>query len=479
MMLHELLLARAGRSPDALVYADDHSSLTFGQLADRAEQLAGGLAAKGVRQGDAVALVLPSGIGFAEHFWAVQRLGAVSAAFNPETPREALARRVERVRPRLVVTEDVGLAGASATVPEPEPNLDAVAMLQPTSGTSGEPRAAMATHRNVVAQLEAAIDVLHKDVLVAWVPPWHDMGLVRFVISAVYLEAPSHFVQPAIGTIPQWLSTIERVGATYTAAPDFAYRLACRMVPRGSVDLSSLRCAGNGGEPVRRRTIQAFEEHFGVRNVVIPGYGLAEATLAVASGIGGDDVVADERGNLSCGRPYPGVEVRAGDSVDSPGEILVRGDIVFAGYLDAPEETARTIRDGWLHTGDDGYLDEAGRLFVLGRRRAMIKRGGTVIAPREIEEVAGEVPGVRLAAAVGIPPAEGELTESIAVAVETDHAGDSAGPLEAAVSDALLRRLGMAPQHVLVVPRRTVPRTENGKIRHQALRDLVAATARQ
>jgi acyl-CoA synthetase (AMP-forming)/AMP-acid ligase II len=165
--------------------------------------------------------------------------------------------------------------------------------------------------------------------------------------------------------------------------------------------------------------------------------------------------------------------------VDAPGEILVRGDIVFAGYLNAPEETARTIRDGWLHTGDDGYLDEAGRLFVLGRRRAMIKRGGSVIAPREIEEIAGEVPGVRLAAAVGMPPGEGEVTEAIAVAVEADHHGESAKSLEAAVSEALRSRLGVAPQRVLVVPRRTVPRTENGKIRHQAVRDLVAADGRR
>src|SRR5204863_9911209 len=136
---------------------------------------------------------------------------------------------------------------------------------------------------------------------------------------------------------PGWLATVERVGGSFTAAPDFAYRLASRMVPAGSVDPSSLRTAASGGEPVRRSTIEAFEERLGAPGRVLPGYGLAEATLGVTTTSHGEELVVDRRGNVSCGKPFPGLEVRAGTALERPGEILVRGETVFAGYLDTPD----------------------------------------------------------------------------------------------------------------------------------------------
>jgi fatty-acyl-CoA synthase len=476
--LRDALLERAAADPDRLAYDDEIRRITFGELAESAATRAAQLAEMGVTQGDRVALVLPSGIPFAEAFWGLQLLGATPCAFNPRVPAEALERRTALVRPRLVVREGDLDAAPTPSGPGPEPSLtpEDLAFLQPTSGTSGEPRAAMVRHRNVLAYMYAEGEsghIMRDDVLVNWVPPWHDMGLVRFVIATVYFGASCYILQPAVRTIPAWLEAVGRVGGTTTAAPDFAYRLAARMVDPGSVDLSSLRCMSNGGEPPRRSTIEQFEQRFGVPGLLQAGYGLAEATLGVTTNRPGDALLVDAHGNVSNGRPFAGVEVRIDGDGSGPGEILVGGDVVFAGYFDAPEETARALRDGWLHTGDIGYLDGEGRLFVLGRSRAMIKRGGGVLASRELEEAAQEVDDVRVAAAVSLP-AELEMNEPIVVVVETSRQSMRAADTVAGdVSRSIAGALGFSPSQVLVVPPATIPRTANGKLRHARLRELL------
>lgn len=476
--LREVLLQRAEADPDRLAYDDELRRISFGELAEAAARRAAQFAELGVRPGDRVALVLPSGIPFAEAFWGVQLLGATSCAFNPSVPDRTLERRTALIRPRLVVREgdlDV-FREPSGEAPEPPVGPEDIAFLQPTSGTSGEPRAVMIRHRNVLACLWSNAEdghILRDDVLVNWVPPWHDLGLVRFVIAAVYFGSACHILQPAVRTIPAWLEAVGRVGGTVTAAPDFAYRLATRMVAPSSVDLSTLRYLNNGGEPPRASTIRDFEERFGVPGRVLPGYGLAEATLGVTATVLGEERTVDEHGNVSNGRPFPGFEVRIEGDGSRPGQILVRGDAVFAGCFDAPEESRKSLRDGWLHTGDTGYLDEGGNLFVLGRTKAMIKRAGTVIASREFEEAAQEVEDVRVAAAVSVP-AESELSERIVVAVETSrHSTQAPDAVAAAVSRSIVSTVGFAPAQVLVVAPATIPRTPNGKLRHTRLRELL------
>lgn len=210
--------------------------------------------------------------------------------------------------------------------------------------------------------------------------------------------------------------------------------------------------------------------------MIRPGYGLGEATLSVTSHIPGEHVPVDARGNVSCGQLNRGLEVRAGRSLDSPEEIVIRGETVFGGYLGAPEETAQVLKDGWLHTGDSGYLDEQGRLYVLGRRVGMIKRAGSLIAPREIEEAAQRATGVRVAAATSIPA--GRHDEEIVVAVEVSPASDrSADQIAAEVSREVVGALGFAPGRTRILPRGSIPRTENGKIRHARLRALLEGEA--
>jgi fatty-acyl-CoA synthase len=492
--LDALLADRAAQAPEGLAFVEGSAKLSYRRLRAEAEALAGGLARLGVGRQERVALFLPAGLDFIRVFFALQRLAAIPCAFAPGGPAPAAARRASRVRPALVLLagpEAVELAEALtaaglravdlAAVPGSAPPsvLPAsgadLAFLQPTSGTSGEPRAAMITHANALASLAAAQEMLGigpRDVLVGWVPPWHDLGLLRFVLGPVFFGAPCHLVPPAIRTLPLWLRTASEVRATVLGAPDFAWRLATRLVDPAGLDLSSLRYATNGGEPVRRSTIAAFEERFGVPGAIRPGYGLAEATLGVTGLRPGEALRVDGRGNVSCGRPFPGVEVRIAEEsgeADGSGEILVRGAAVFAGYFDRPEESAEVLRGGWLHTGDVGRLDGDGHLYVLGRRRAMLKRGGAPLAPREVEEAAAGVPGVRLAGAVGLPPGPESATEEIAVAVEADPAVDPER-LAAAVAAAIESDLGFAPDRVVVLAPRTLPRTANGKARHPELR---------
>jgi acyl-CoA synthetase (AMP-forming)/AMP-acid ligase II len=474
---------RAQHDPDRLAFADQTGDLTYAELLERAGGRAAGLHAMGVGPGDRVAVVMASGVPFVEVFWALQLLGAAPCVLNPAAPDQTLARRVELLEAKLVVTDAVAsemrLLGAGTPAARIDP--DQVAFLQLTSGTCGDPRASVILHRNVLAYLRNARkgDLLGPDdVFVSWVPPWHDLGLVAFVISSVYHGAGCHIVEPAVRTIPQWLTTITRVAGTYSAAPDFALRLAARMVDPATVDLSSLRSVTSGGEPVRWSSIQAFEERFKLPGVIRPGYGLGEATLGVTSHVPGEHVPVDERGNVSCGPVNRGLEVRAGRSADSPGEIVIRGETVFAGYLNAPEETARVLNDGWLHTGDCGYLDAQGRLYVLGRRMGMIKRAASLFAPREIEEAAQRASGVRVAAATSVP--SGRHDDEIVVAVELNALSDRpAEQIAADVSSEVVGALGFAPGRICILPRGSIPRTENGKIRHARLRALVENEAGQ
>jgi fatty-acyl-CoA synthase len=464
-----MMLDHRGReSPDSLAFAFGGHCLTYRRLSDEAERQARSLMAEGIVCGDRIALVLPAGLDLVCLFYAVQRIGAVPCIVDSHLPAAAIERRVASIQPRLVVTARPVARDDRLTLPPVFEDPNAPAFLQHTSGTSGEPLAAIVLQRNVVASLHSIgerIDPRPDDVLVGWVPPWHDLGLLRFVISPVFFGLPCHLITPAVKTIPLWFSEISRVKGTITGAPDFAWRLATRLVDPATVDLRSLRWATNGGEPVRASTIAAFAQRFGVPNALCPGYGLAEATLGVSSTRPTEALRVDERGNVSCGKPLKDVEVRIEDD-----QIVLRGPMVFAGYLNAEEATAQTVRDGWLYTGDFGHLDADGNLYVHGRQRAMIKRGGRTLAPRELEDAALSVAGVRLAAAVGVPS---DLTEEIVVVVEAEPGLTS---IEREVAAAVEGAIGFAPDRVLVQAPKTIARTANGKVRHAVVRDQLASS---
>ncbi len=495
------LRERAEAEPEGLAFAiDDGERTSWGALLADVTRLAGRLAASGVDGEEVCALQLPTGLDAIRLVLALQWLGAIPVMVNPALSPEAAARRLAALGYRRVFVPralPAGTGGGRIDVvavdeietfsgPAPaEPRCAAgdVAYLQLTSGTTGEPRAAAITHRNLMAQLRglhASHRIQTREVLVSWMPLHHDFGLVLFVFGSVYFGRPAHLLQPNLGSLRRWLKTVSRVRGTITASPDFGFRLAARAVnPRG-LDLSSLRIAADGGEPVRRTTIEAFERRFSVPGVVRPCYGLGEATLAVTSRLAGHELRTDADGNVSCGTPLPGIEVRiAGDGgrpapPGETGEIQVRGDTVFTGYWRDPAATRDVLRGGWLATGDLGSLDADGQLYVSGRRRAMIKRAGALVPARVVEEVVDAIGGIRLSAAIGRATEAG--TEDVVVVAET-NGQILAEPrrrteLGRAIETGVRRALGFAPRDVVLVPPRTIPRTANGKLRHGKLQEL-------
>lgn len=487
----ERLFARAERWPEGTAFvitdARGTTTLTWGELAARVRSAAARLAAAGVGGDDVVALVDTTTPELVVLVLAAQAVGAWPMILHAGLPPERVARRAAAVQARLVVdaamARELAAPGADGAVTAAR--LDGIAFLQLTSGTSGDSRAAAVSHRALVAYLETHLPrgiIGPDDVLVSWMPLHHDLGLVRFLLTPVWFGLPCHLLPPALTSLGPWLRTLTAVRGTVTGAPDFAYRIAARALPPEGIDLGALRVGTIGAEPVRASTIAAFEARFACPGALRPGYGLAEATLGVSAVSPGAALRIDARGAVGCGRldVVDGRVMRDGVAVgpNEPGELEIRGATLFEGYYD-PRLPGRFDRssftaDGFHRTGDTVYLDDDGELFVLGRTRAMVKQAGALIAPREVEELADAVPGVRLSAAIGLPNDRDGSEELVVVAEVPDTLGPDANAARAAlvtaIGDAVRRGLASVPGRVVLVAPRTIPITANGKIRHAALR---------
>jgi fatty-acyl-CoA synthase len=362
--------------------------------------------------------------------------------------------------------------------------------LQYTSGSTGQPRGVVLSHTNVVETtkfMSEAAGLNADDRVVSWLPLYHDMGLIGCALTPPLTATPIWLLPPDLRNPRPWLETITKVRATFTVSPDFGYRNCARNVRDTSdFDLSSLKAALSGAEPVRTSTINAFESHFGLKNVIAPCYGLAEATLAVAICPRGMPPRYDTSGRwLSVGQPCPGVSLRISepmpdggsvDLVDLPreteGEICVKSPGVMQGYYNNPEATARVLTpDGWLRTGDLGFLDSEGYLYVTGRLKDIIIVGGKNIAPADIEEIVDHVPGVRYSAAVGVD-SERTGTQRLYVVAELREATD-APALTREIVQRVHRSTGHRPARVLLVQASTIPKTSSGKIQRSRLVQMI------
>jgi acyl-CoA synthetase (AMP-forming)/AMP-acid ligase II len=339
----------------------------------------------------------------------------------------------------------------------------------------------MATVRMMVE----AVEVTPADRLVSWLPLYHDMGLIGLAFGALYTGANLVLLPPDLRDPRAWLEAITEHRAHLTVSPDFGYRNCVRHLHDTSgLDLSSLRMALSGAEPVRLSTIRAFQERFGVGDIFAPAYGLAEATLAVAVWPHGQPVRTDPTGSfVSVGRPCQGVRVEIAGPEETGrarpgevGEILVQSPGVMQGYYRDPEATRRALRDGWLHTGDLGFLDAQGYLFITGRIKDVIIVRGQNVVPADIEEAADHVPGVRYSAAIGVE-SERTGTQRLHVVVEVRGDGLPSADLSRIARDvtqAVRQRSGLRPARVLLVRPQTIPKTSSGKIQRAALAALVA-----
>ena len=508
--LPALIQRRAETEPEGVYFTLFGTPLTAGRLYATVLRYAGALRERGLGPDDKVAIILPTCEEFFFSFFGALAIGAVPVPLYPTLDSELKAKVFQSCEARAVVTIDwfrTDIEAARAEAPDLRDLLtpdvldlgSAVArpiaaaeedtcFLQYTSGSTSVPRGVVLSHDNVMATVRMMVDavaVTPSDALVSWLPLYHDMGLIGLAFGALYTGARLVLLPPDLRDPRAWLEAISQHRAQLTVSPDFGYRNCLRHIhDTTGLDLSSLRMALSGAEPVRLSTIRAFQERFHVGDIFAPAYGLAEATLAVAVWPHGRPVRVDPTGSfVSVGRPCRGVRVEIAGADDRQrarpgevGEILVQSPGVMQGYYRDPEGSARALRDGWLHTGDLGFLDAEGYLFITGRIKDVIIVRGQNIVPTDVEEAADHVAGVRYSAAVGL---ESERTGTQRLHVVAEVRGDTVSPEELSriaqdVAQAVRQRNGLRPARVLLVKPQTIPKTSSGKIQRAALAAMVA-----
>ncbi|CRK55116.1 Long-chain-fatty-acid--CoA ligase [Alloactinosynnema sp. L-07] len=390
------------------------------------------------------------------------------------------------------------------------------AFIQFTSGTTSAAKGIVLSHRAVFAAASAiglAGPFCEGDLLASWLPLHHDMGMVGATMTPFLLSLPSVLVRPlAFGTRPdRWVRLIHQYRATISPAPNFAYRLVAslaRKIDLAGLDLSCWRKAFNGAEVVDAVTLREFQETMGRFGFPVetmrPCYGMAELGLAATfSPVGSPPRVEvlsrtamaetgraeaprsteDAHPYVSSGIPVPGTKVRVSDTedIDLPdghvGRVRVASESMMTGYLNGPADPVLDLRDGWLDTGDLGFLRD-GELFVTGRGKDLIILAGRNYQPQNFERAAETVDGVRAgaAAAVGVPDAASG-TEKMVLVVESKYHRDPATALHTGklIERAVAEHTGVRPARVIVVSPRTLPKTSSGKLQRSQVAAAVAA----
>jgi acyl-CoA synthetase (AMP-forming)/AMP-acid ligase II len=525
--------------------------LTFAQVLAHAEAVARQLQERGSQPQDTVALMLPTGRDFYFSFLGILLAGAlpvpiyppVSASYMEEyaerqsdilrnadvrallTFRQAerLARLLKPQIPslKIVVRADKlvkEINGKPLAVVDPSP--EDIGLIQYTSGSTGNPKGVTLTHANLISNVRAigeGVGVHSADVVVCWLPLYHDMGLIGCWLFALCHGLPMVSISPLafLRRPERWLWAMHAYKGTLSPAPNFAFELCVRKVSDDDIeglDLSHWRVALNGAEPVNPETLERFLQRFSARGflpgAMMPVYGLAENTVALTfhernqppridhierevfqqkhravsmDGLGTRSGASDEHLSfVSVGRAILGHEVRVvnddGQGVEErvEGNIEFKGPSVTPGYFRNPEATtAIRTEDGWTRTGDLGYCAE-GDLFITGRSKELIIKGGRNIYPQEVETVAAGVEGIRAGcvAAFSIPNLK-TRGEGLVVVAETREAGTEIQKrLAAEIRKSVATVVKISPDDIRIVSPRAIPKTPSGKLRRAECRRL-------
>ncbi|WP_324425712.1 AMP-binding protein [Azohydromonas sp.] len=405
----------------------------------------------------------------------------------------------------------------AAGAPAPRPvavRAGDVAFIQYTSGSTGQPKGVALTHANLLANIRAmarAVDATPDDVFVSWLPLYHDMGLIGAWLGSLVVGFPLVVMSPLafLARPERWLQAITRWRGTLSAGPNFAYELCLARIDDATLrglDLRSWRLAFNGAEAVSPDTVARFAQRFaacGLRpEAVTPVYGLAESAVGLlfpppgrgpridrvqrdtfererrAQPAGDDDPTALRF--VACGRVLPGHEVRIVDDAGRPlaerveGRLEFRGPSATRGYWRNPQQTARLFDRGWLDTGDRAYVAD-GDVYVTGRVKDIVIRGGRNLYPQEIEDAVAAVDGVRKGGVAVFGRADARSgTERLVVLAEVDpRRAPDAAALRDAVAQAVVGAIGEPADEIVLAPPHTVLKTSSGKVRRAACRELV------
>jgi 1-acyl-sn-glycerol-3-phosphate acyltransferase len=542
-------------------------TLTFGELYAAGQRCAMELARRGVPVGGRVALMLPTSRAFFVSYAGILLAGAIPVPIYPPFRAdrieeyaarqsailnnaevcllltfhraEAIAKLLRpRVRSLTGVADAEKLIEAADKAPPPSPGAlplhlsgsrarkgSDIALLQYTSGSTGDPKGVMLTHANLLANMRAigeAIQIRPDDVGITWLPLYHDMGLIGAWLTLLHFGTPVAVMSPlAFLTRPErWLQAFQKYGGTLSAAPNFAYELCVRKIADKDiqgVDLSSWRAALNGAEPVNPETLDRFAERFASygfrREAQLPVYGLAESALGVtipplnrgplvdrveretftaqgrAVPAAPDDQTAIAF--VSSGNALPRHEVRIVDDGGNElpdrteGFLWFRGPSATSGYYRNPQATEALFSRGpqtgpgeyaWVNSGDRAYRAD-GEIYVTGRVKDIIIKGGRNLYPHEVEELAAHADGIRKGCIVAFGLTdEATATEKLVIVAETrerDPARRAA--LSSAVTDRVSRGLGLPPDRVELIPPGSIPKTSSGKLRREETKQLYLA----
>jgi len=517
-------------------------TVTYAELDQAARAVAAGLIERGIEPGRAVAIMLPTSIEYFYSFFGILLAGGIPVPIYPPARPSQIEDHLRRhagilsnaltvalitvaqakplallLKPRVdslrqVVTPDELMRpGAAAALHRGKPQD--IAMIQYTSGSTGNPKGVVLTHANLLVNIRAmgrALRVTPADVFVSWLPLYHDMGLIgAWMGSLVYgFKYPVMSPLTFLSRPERWLRTIHRHGGTLSGGPNFCYELCVRRIQDADIeglDLSTWRYAFNGAEPVSPETMEAFTkrfERYGFRpGAMAPVYGLAEATLGVSfppplRGTlldrvdkdefmnGGRAVpVPPEHGNalvhVACGVPIPGHQVRIVDESGgelperTEGSIQFSGPSVTSGYHRNPEATHALLHGKWMDTDDYGYV-AAGDVYITGRIKDTIIRAGRNIHPYDLEEAVGNLEGIRKGCvAVFGSRDQRAATERIIVMAETREEDPAQRDgLKTRINDLAVSLIGMPADDIVLAVPGTVLKTSSGKIRRAGSREL-------
>ena len=546
---------------------EHHYTLTFGELYAAAQKCAEELARRGVPPGGRVSLMLPTSRQFFICFAGILLAGAVPVPIYPPfradrieeyagrqstilsnagvcllltfRRAEAVAKLLKpRVKSLLEVADAEKLLEAAENARPPAPgalpaNLSGsrirkgtdLALLQYTSGSTGDPKGVMLTHANLLANMRVIAQGLEmgpQDVGISWLPLYHDMGLIGAWLTLLLHGVPLVVMSPlAFLTRPErWLQAMSKHKGTVTAAPNFAYELCVRKISDKAmegVDLSSMRIVMNGAEPVNPETLERFANRFAKygyrRESMMPVYGLAEASLGVTfppmnrgplververeAFTSQGKAVAAKAGDataiafVSSGGSFPGHDVMIVDengnevAERAEGFLWFRGPSSTSGYFENPEATAKLLpcgpakREGeyaWVNSGDRAFQAN-GEIFITGRVKDIIIKGGRNLYPHEVEELASRAEGTRKGCVVafGLKDAESGTEKLVVVAESRLEDPAKKRALAAAINDEVTRGLGIPPDRVELIAPGSIPKTSSGKLRRDETKQLYLA----
>ena len=520
-------------------------TITYAGLDRAARCVARGIIERGLRVGERVAIMLPTQADFFSAFFGILYAGGVPVPIYPPFRKAQIEDHLRRqagilrnAQARILITAPeirqvaallLGLAedlqslqtvaelSANGPIPDPLPSSSqTVALIQYTSGSTGDPKGVVLTHANLLANIRAmgeALEAGSGDAFVSWLPLYHDMGLIGAWLACLYYAAPTVIMPPLafLADPARWLWAIHRHRATLSAAPNFAFELCLKNVRDEDIkglDLSSLRMVVNGAEPVSPSTIARFTERFqryGLRpEAVAPVYGLAECSVGLAFPPPGRRAIVDRVDRdamarigvatpvkpngaavlefVACGQPIPRHEVRIVDNAGfelperHEGRLQFKGPSATRGYF-RNEEKTRALFDGeWLESGDRAYI-AAGDIYITGRIKDMIIRAGRNIYPHELEELIGGIEGVRKGCVAVVAASDAQqATERLVVIAETRLTEEAdLEQLRQRIMEAATDVYELPPDEVALVPPHTVPKTSSGKIRRSAARELFEA----